>query len=192
MRGTCSEGFLLSCKGHVDQIVPRPFSEIAAQSMLATSHILWSSVWFGIASDAVARTRAHLRAEMRRRGEASPAAPGLSGLSDLVGRMLLLRARLSGAIDSYEATCRRGAAALPMPLATDLNLLKTSMSEGCLAVVQEAMRVAGFAAYRNDSPASLGRHLRDLHSAPLMISNSRHVEQMATALLVGQLPFDLD
>jgi acyl-CoA dehydrogenase len=35
------------------------------------------------------------------------------------------------------------------------------------------MLVAGLAAYRNDTPFSLGRHLRDAHSAALMIGNDR-------------------
>ena len=33
--------------------------------------------------------------------------------------------------------------------------------------------VAGLAAYRNATPYSLGRHLRDAHSAALMVNNDR-------------------
>jgi len=40
-------------------------------------------------------------------------------------------------------------------------------------IVTRAMRVCGTAAYRNDHKLSLTRHLRDAHSAALMISNDR-------------------
>ncbi|RYY12788.1 MAG: acyl-CoA dehydrogenase, partial [Alphaproteobacteria bacterium] len=43
MRGTCSDGFRLEARDiPVEQILPKPFAEIAAQSMLASSHLLWS------------------------------------------------------------------------------------------------------------------------------------------------------
>ena len=44
MRGTCSEGHIFEAAGRAEQIFPKPFAEIAAQSMLASSHILWSSL----------------------------------------------------------------------------------------------------------------------------------------------------
>ena len=49
MRGTCSEGFKLKARGPASHILPKPFAEIAAHSMLATSHLLWASLWYGIA-----------------------------------------------------------------------------------------------------------------------------------------------
>lgn len=49
MRGTCSEGFLFKAEAPKQQIIPQPFAEIAAESMLATCHLLWSGVWYGIA-----------------------------------------------------------------------------------------------------------------------------------------------
>ena len=39
-----------------------PFAEISAQSMLPYAHLLWASVWHGVASDAVARSEAFVRA----------------------------------------------------------------------------------------------------------------------------------
>ena len=78
-----------------------------------------------------------------------------------------------------------------MSLTTDLTLLKSTMSEGCLAVVQEALTTVGFAAYKTEGVASLGRHLRDLHSAPLMINNARLIETMSSFLLMDPLQFGL-
>ncbi len=66
MRGTCSDGFLFKGEAPAVQIFPKPFAEIAAQSMLASSHLLWSGVWYGIAADAVLRAQAFVRAAARK------------------------------------------------------------------------------------------------------------------------------
>jgi acyl-CoA dehydrogenase len=44
------------------------------------------------------------------------------------------------------------------------------------------MLVAGLSGYRNDTPYSLGRHLRDAHSAALMINNDRILGNSAALL----------
>jgi len=49
MRGTCSEGFRLRFSGDEQQVLPVPFAEIAGQTMLPGSHLLWASVWCGVA-----------------------------------------------------------------------------------------------------------------------------------------------
>ena len=187
MRGTCSDAFMIRCEGAREQIFEAPFAEIIANTMLPVSHILWSSVWFGIAHNALLRVRAHLKAAMKQGGGTLPAAA--SHLPDLVAKVQLLHARLLSALSRFEAVLASGQGALPMSLTTDLTLLKTTMSEGCLAVVQQALSVVGFAAYRSEGPAALGRHLRDLHSAPLMINNARLIDAMSSFLLMDPLKF---
>lgn len=186
MRGTCSEAFRVRASGNADQIFTQGFAEIIAATMLPVSHLLWASVWFGIAQDALIRARGFVRAEMKRRGEL-PASARL--LPDLFGRVQLLHARLLASLERYETT--PGGTVASMGLLSDLTLLKNSMSEGCLKVVQHALSLIGFAAYRNDSEWSLGRHLRDINSAPLMVNNSRITETMSNALLLGPLNFGL-
>ena len=59
--------------------------------------------------------------------------------------------------------------------------------------MEAAIRTCGLAGYRNDTPYSLGRHLRDAHSAALMIGNDRIMSHVATQLLVqrdGSGPFE--
>jgi acyl-CoA dehydrogenase len=51
-------------------------------------------------------------------------------------------------------------------------------------IVARALGVCGISGYRCDSPYSLGRHLRDAHSAALMISNDRVLAANAAMLLV--------
>ena len=54
-----------------------------------------------------------------------------------------------------------------------INNLKLSASRLVTEIVLEAIEICGIAAYRNDTEFSLGRHLRDALSAPLMVNNER-------------------
>lgn len=175
LRGTGSGGFRVKGEGEAGQIVPAPFGEIAAETMVPSSHILWGAVWLGIASDVVARTRAFLRARMRARSGAAD--PGLARLAQMTGMLQDMDARLRHALDIYEAR-------LSEPEAVEMILLKTQLSETALAVVTMAMRVVGFAGYCNNTPFSLGRHLRDLNAAPLMIGNEAILADAGQLLLV--------
>ncbi|MGC2303918.1 acyl-CoA dehydrogenase family protein, partial [Candidatus Binatus sp.] len=164
------------------QVLPAPFVDIASQTMLPVSHLLWSSVWLGIASDAVARARSYLRQQARSgRGALSP---GSHRLAHAVGLLQLLQSRLSTALKDYDAVFEAGPQPLPLGFTADMNNLKTSVSELCLQVVQHALMVCGISAYKNGSEFSLGRHIRDLLSAPIMINNDRMLESTGNLLLM--------
>lgn len=182
MRGTCTEGFVVRMDGRAEQVLPAPFADIMSQTMVPVSHLLWSSLWLGIAQDAMARARNYLRKSAR----GSTGGLGAAGRRLAHGYALLaaVEARLGAALAAYEAARREGAIAQSLPFTVDINSLKTMVSETCLAAVNEAFRVCGINAYRNDSECSLGRHLRDLMSAPLMISNDRILENTASLLLM--------
>jgi acyl-CoA dehydrogenase len=55
-----------------------------------------------------------------------------------------------------------------------------------------AVRACGLSGYRNDSEFSLGRALRDILSAPIMINNDRILGNIASATLMSALPAGLD
>jgi acyl-CoA dehydrogenase len=65
-----------------------------------------------------------------------------------------------------------------------LNQLKIGASQLVIEIVTRALAVVGIAGYRTDTPFSLGRHLRDAHSAPLMIANDRMQATNAALLCV--------
>jgi len=50
-------------------------------------------------------------------------------------------------------------------------------------VINHALLVCGLAGYRNDGPYSVTRHLRDAHSAAVMINNDRILANSAGLLL---------
>ena len=72
-----------------------------------------------------------------------------------------------------------------------LNFLKVEASELAVATVMHAMRACGLSGYRNDGDFSVGRHLRDALSAPLMINNDRILTNIATASLMSAMPASL-
>lgn len=182
MRGTCSEGFRVRAAAQAEQVLPTPFADIASQTMLPVSHLLWSSVWLGIASDAVSRARAYLRQQARSgRGALSP---GSHRLAQAVGLLQLLQARLAKALRDYEVAYADGALALPLGFTAEMNNLKTSVSELCLDAARHAFMVCGISGYKNGSEFSLGRHIRDLMSAPIMINNDRILESTGNLLLM--------
>jgi len=181
MRGTCSEAFKLHFQGAAEQILPASFAEIAGQTMLPVSHLLWTSVWLGIATDAVNRARAYLRQQVRSRGSTSA---GSYRLARAVGLLQLMQSRLSQALRDYDTVFAGPARSLPLGFTADMNSLKTSISELCLEAVHHAFMVCGINAYKNNSEFSLGRHLRDLMSAPVMINNDRMLESTGNLLLM--------
>ncbi len=162
MRGTGSGAFKVASEGILAQILPVPFGVIAAQTMLPVAHIVWGGVWLGIATDVAARCRAFIR--NRQRSKPGTTDPGLPLLAKMVDILHGMDARLRRALRLY--TAGRGESD-----SIELMLLKTGLSEAALEVVTIGMKLGGFAAYRNDSPYSLCRHLRDLNSAPLMVGN---------------------
>ena len=187
MRGTCSPPFEVSATGLVDQILPAPFGDIAAQTMVPFSHVLWGGVWLGIATDAAARARAFVRGEARKKPGTPP--PAARSLGDLVARVQLMRHELYAVARTCDALMGPEGQATHDELgsvgfAVEINDLKVSSSELVVDIVGRALAICGMAGYRNDGKLSLGRHLRDAHSARLMINNDRIRANVAALLLV--------
>ena len=73
-----------------------------------------------------------------------------------------------------------------------MNNVKPASSRTLIDAVNHAMLTCGIAGYRNDTPFSLGRYLRDAHSAPLMISNDRIFANQGNLLLMSKIDAQLD
>ncbi len=182
MRGTCSDGFLFKGGAPAEQIFPKPFAEIAAQSMLATSHLLWSGVWYGIAADAVARAQAFVRAAARKSPGVAP--PGALRLAEVSNKLQIVKSNVIAGIKAYEDTKTDPDRLMSMAFAIAMNNVKICSSETILEIINHAMLICGIMGYKNGTPYSVGRHLRDAHSAQLMISNDRILSNSANLLLV--------
>jgi acyl-CoA dehydrogenase len=182
MRGTCSDGWLFKGEAPKEQILPKPFAEIAAQSMLATSHLLWSAVWYGIAVNAVSRAQAFVRAAARKSPGVTP--PGALRLAEAVNLLQLVKSNTIAGLKEYEAAKADPDRLSSMGFAVAMNNVKIASSETILAIINQAMLICGIMGYKNGTPFSLGRHLRDAHSAQLMISNDRILGNTSNLLLV--------
>lgn len=184
MRGTRSEGFILSADFGAEQIFPKPFAEIAAQSMLAASHLLWSSVWLGIANGAVSRAQAFVKAEAKKKPDVK--SPGMLRLAEATNMLHLMRANLSDGLHRYYRARRDPEDLNSVGFSVAMNNVKLASSRMLIDVVNHALLICGIAGYRNDTPFSLGRYLRDAHSAPLMISNDRILANQSNLLLISR------
>jgi acyl-CoA dehydrogenase len=189
MRGTCSDGFLLSASGAAEQIFPKPFSEIAAQSMLASSHIYWAATWFGIAADAFARAQAFVKQAARKQPGVTP--PGALRLSEAAAKLHEMKGHLVAAIRRFEAAGNDDDDLSSIGFAAEINALKVAASEKAAEVVQLAMLITGILGYKNGTPFSVGRHLRDVTSAAVMISNDRIHANTSTLLLMSRFDTSL-
>jgi acyl-CoA dehydrogenase len=182
MRGTRSLGFTLETTAAVEQVMPIPFAEIASQTMLPVSHALWTSLWLGLASDAVDRARAFVRAEARRAPGIVP--PGALRLAETVAYLGTMRATVHGGLADFERNQNDPEALAGLAFAIRMNNLKTEAARMAPEIVARALAVCGISGYRSDSPFAVGRHLRDAYSAALMISNERVLSANAAMLLV--------
>jgi acyl-CoA dehydrogenase len=186
MRGTCSPGFVIRARFAPEQVLPTPFPRVAAESMVPASHVLWSHVWLGIATDAFDRSRAYVRGLAKQRpGEPLPAA---QRLSHLMSELSLLRAEVGSGLQEFvESSADPTRERLStMASALRFNNLKIAASDQVPRLCQAAMGICGIAGYMNGTPFSIGRHLRDSMSASLMVSNERIHETNASLLLIAK------
>jgi acyl-CoA dehydrogenase len=150
--------------------------------MLPTSHILWSSLWLGIATDAVRRARAFIRDVARKQPGAVP--PGATRLAELVALLQSMRAGIQDAARAYELSYDDADALSSMGFALRMNNLKIQSSALEVQVVAQALSVCGIAGYKTDTKYSVERHLRDAYGAGIMINNDRILGASASMLLV--------
>lgn len=143
-------------------MLPQPFSEIAARCMIPLSHLLWSAVWCGIAEDALRRSARYVRARLR---------GGVAAPNPRLGWMYARNRTMADAVRQFATGYDRD------PDAANLNLhanaLKLQISADAVRVAEVALEVCGMAGYSEIGEFSVSRHIRDLLSAPLMISNDR-------------------
>jgi len=188
MRGTCSEGYTLKASGRAGQIIPEPYEDIHARTMVPFAHLLWGSVWAGVAASAVARAQAFIRNVLRLSGQLPPGAPQCTRA---LATLRTLRGTLSTALRRYEQCMNDPQTLATLDFQTMINLTKVEASELAVGAVTNAMRACGLAGYRNDSEFSIGRHLRDVLSAPIMINNDRILANLTPSVLLSPIASSL-
>ncbi len=185
MRGTCSDGYVLKAEAGVEQFLPVPFAEIAAQSMLAMAHLLWSSLWYGIAASAVGKAQAFVRAEARKMPGKTP--PGAIRLAEATTKLQLMRSLVVDGLRRYEAAKTGSDDLGSIAFVVAMNNVKVGASQTMIEVINLAFMICGIWGYKNDTQYTLGRELRDAMSAPIMINNDRILGNSSTLLVAHRL-----
>ena len=186
MRGTRSAGFDLDAAGDADQVVTSPYGVIHTETMAPVAHLLWAAVWAGLAAGAVERSRLCLRKTVRSAAGHLP--HGTVHFNRATATLRTLRALLADALGAFEVARAEPATLSTPDFQTSVSLLKVEASDLAVATVMSAMRACGLAGYRNDGETSLGRHLRDVLSAPIMINNDRILADLGAAPMLSQIP----
>ena len=185
MRGTCSEGFKLTAAGPASHILPKPFAEIAAHSMLATSHLLWAALWYGIALSAVHKAQAFVRADARKRPNEKP--PGAIRFAEAASKLQMMKSMARDGLHRFEQAQSDPDELTSVGFSVAMNNVKVATSQVAIDIVNTAMIVCGIAGFRNDTPYALGRQFRDILSAQVMINNDRIFGNTSSLLLVHRL-----
>ena len=186
MRGTCSEGYTLRAQADAAQILPEPYEVIHSRTMVPFAHLLWGSVWAGIAAGATQRAQAFIRNAMRHGNGQLP--PGAPQFTRALTSLRTLRSLLATALRRYEQCMDDPKALAALDFQTLITLTKVQASELAAATVLSALWACGLAGYRNDSDYSVGRHLRDVLSSPIMINNDRILSNLAPSALMSPIP----
>jgi len=188
MRGTCSEGYTLKASASAEQILPEPYENMHARTMVPFAHLLWGSVWTGIAASATAQAQAFVRNAMRRGGQLPPGAPQFTRA---LATLRTLRGMLTDSLRRYEQCMNDPQALAGLDFQTLIAVTKVEASELAAQTVMHALRACGLSGYRNDSEYSIGRHLRDVLSAPVMINNDRILANLAMPVLMSPMAASL-
>ena len=186
MRGTNSEGFTLRARAAAEQIMPEPYERIHAQTMVPFAHLLWGSVWAGIAAAAAGKAQAFIRQAMRSSNGQMP--PGAPHFTQAVSSLRTLRGVLASNLRGYEAVMSDEKAVSSLEFQAAITLTKVQASELAVATVLSSLRACGLSGYRNDTEFTIGRLLRDVLSAPIMINNDRILANLAASSLLTPLP----
>ena len=187
MRGTHSEGFTLRARAAAEQIMPEPYDRIHAQTMVPFAHLLWGSVWAGIAAAATGQG-AGLHSPCGARLE-RPNAAGRRRISPRRSpRCAPCAACWRRTCAATKPSCRTKRRSRPWNFRRMITLTKVQASELAVTTVLHSLRACGLSGYRNDTEFTIGRLLRDVLSAPLMINNDRILTNLATTSLMTPLP----
>ena len=189
MRGTCSSGYRLQASGRTEQVLPDSYASIQMHTMMPVAHLMWSSVWAGVAAAAVERARRFIRVAARRTAGQLP--PGAAHLTRASMTLRSLRSAIGSALLRFEGIGTAGDQLEQLDFQNAMNLLKVNASELATAAVMSCMHACGLAGYRNAGEFSVTRHLRDVLSSSIMINNDRILASAATASLLIEAPLYL-
>ncbi len=184
MRGTCSPGFNLESSGPIEQILPVPYGDISAETMVPFSHIMWAALWWGIANDAASKAATYVRGEARKNPGVVP--PTATQLARVSVDLQAMKNNWQTVAHEFDAVAAAGQDKELLSMTWGLKMvnIKIGASDAAPQIIHKCLQILGILGFKNDSPFSVGRHYRDVLSASLMVSNERIASKSASMLLV--------
>ncbi|MBX3100470.1 MAG: acyl-CoA/acyl-ACP dehydrogenase [Salinibacterium sp.] len=182
LRGTASMGYRLNALVAADRVIPEPYESISTESMLPVCHVLWASVWLGMARALVDICRQYVRAAARRSIGSVP--PGATKLVDLIAELERFEALVDGLARRTDEIFDDREALGTIGYQVSINNLKVTASELVAQVAIAALAITGISGYRNDGQYSVARIFRDAQGAALMVHNDRIIANTARLILV--------
>jgi acyl-CoA dehydrogenase len=171
LRGTASDSFIVSAETSDDMLLDDDYGTISAHTALPTAHLLWSSVWLGIASSAVDQARATVRRQARSSVGFPP--PGQMRLAELMIDLQAFADSVRHQAEHFDRLSDDPDALGSISFAMAMNAIKVTSANAVVDLVLKALRIVGIAGYRTDTPQTLSRQIRDALGAPIQINNDR-------------------
>jgi acyl-CoA dehydrogenase len=170
-RGTCSLGFTLEATGDAELVLDDGFGDISTATMLPTSHLLWSSLWLGLAEEASWRAQRFIQKAARKALDQTP--PGAGRLAALMVTRQQFASSVDALMTRYLEIQDQPDQTSSIDFMVAINTLKVSASTLVVEIINQALLIVGIQGYREDSEYTLGRLLRDAHGAAVMVNNDR-------------------
>ncbi len=180
LRGTCSRGFRIVAEVDPELIYDAPFATMANEGLGQARQLMLSSVWVGIAEAAAAKAHEYVRAAARRSVGVVPR--GALRVAEIVGELQSVRSLLIASAIRFSSFVEGGEMS-GASFSITLRDLKVTTSKVAVSISGAALEVCGIMAYKQESPFSLIRIIRDAHGGLVMVSNDRYLHDNAQLLL---------
>ena len=171
LRGVVNKSYKITARFDEAAILPGNFPAIQRETMTPTVNLLWSSVWSGMAWQAIDRAKRHLA---RQKAEEADVAPVMRHeISRLVNKHYIMNAIIRDAVAEYESNAAATDVVKGMNMSARNARLKILCSELVNEITQGALAIVGIGGYALEGAISMSEVVRDALSAPLQVSNYR-------------------
>ena len=169
MRGILNSPWTLKATFDPEAIFPTAYPTIARDTMTPSIHILWASLWSGLASAALDKVKIAIAKTSTSEHEAAEIMG--AELSKLADRHYTMNALIRDAAAEFDQGALEGG--MGIAHTARVKRLKVVCSDLLTEICLGALGLIGLPGYAEGGPLSLSEILRDAMSARVMISNYR-------------------
>ena len=171
LKGVVNKSYQIDCSFDEAAIFADDFPKCQRLTMTPTVNLLWSSVWSGIAWQALDKAKEYLAKQAPKETDVAPVMR--YQLSRLVDKHYVMNAIIRDAIAEYESDAAATDVTKGMGQSARNARLKVLCSELVNEITQGALSIIGIGGYALDGHYAMSEIVRDALSAPLQVSNYR-------------------